>query len=71
MKSFLILCLLVVCAAFTISTVIGCVCACIDIIRSKDRYHVSASVDEVPADYLSSSSDLEVDSELSDKKVIS
>lgn len=46
MKGIFILCLLIIVVSFTISTVIGCVMASIDIIRSPKRYRVTASADQ-------------------------
>lgn len=46
MKGIFILCLLIIVVSFTISTVIGCVMASIDIIRSPKRYRVTASAEE-------------------------
>lgn len=46
MKGIFILCLLIIVVSFTISTVIGCIMASIDIIRSPKRYRVTASAEE-------------------------
>lgn len=43
MKGIFILCLLIIVISFTISTVVGCLMATIDIIRSPKRYRVTAS----------------------------
>ncbi|MBQ9981759.1 MAG: hypothetical protein IJP18_04245 [Oscillospiraceae bacterium] len=50
MKGIFILCLLIIVISFTISTVIGCVMASIDIIRSPKRYRITASADEERSD---------------------
>lgn len=61
MKGIFILCLLIIVVSFTISTVIGCIMASIDIIRSPKRYRVTASA--------SASASADEDEELSDEEL--
>lgn len=57
MKGIFILCLLIIVISFTISTVIGCIMASIDIIRSPKRYRVTASAEERSDEELSQDDD--------------
>lgn len=77
MKGIFILCLLIIVISFTISTVVGCLMATIDIIRSPKRYRVTASAsaeeDEERSDEEPSQDDDDSDVENIDvpKRVIS
>lgn len=73
MKGIFILCLLIIVISFTISTVIGCIMASIDIIRSPKRYRITASADEERSDEEPSQDDDDSDVENIDvpKRVIS
>lgn len=73
MKGIFILCLLIIVVSFTISTVIGCIMASIDIIRSPKRYRITASADEERSDEELSQDDDDSDVENIDvrKRVIS
>lgn len=71
MKSLLVLCFCIIVICFTLSTCVGVILATIDIIRNPRRYHVEASVDEIPEDFLDTDESVISDTIKSDKRVIS